>query len=72
MSNQKLKLIVVGGAALFVLWKVIQATNAKPLQSGIDPNNIKPDSIGRALDKLTSGGVKVNDTPTETINAIGK
>jgi hypothetical protein len=42
------------------------------LQDEIDPTNIKPDVIGRALNKLTGSGVKVNDTPTETINAIGK
>jgi hypothetical protein len=72
MNSQKLMIFVLGGATLFVIWKVIQASNPKPLQDEIDPTNIKPDVIGRALNKLTGSGVKVNDTPTETINAIGK
>lgn len=71
MSNRELQYVLVGAATLFVLWKVVQASNAKPLQSNINPDNIKPDSISRALDKLTSGGVKVNDTPEETKNAAG-
>ena len=72
MSNREIQYLLLGIATTFVLWKVIQASNAKPLQSGINPNNIKPDSISRALDKLTSGGVKVNETPQETISAAGK
>lgn len=72
MSNREIQYLIVGAAAVFVLFKVIQASNAKPLQSSIDPKNIEPDSISRALTKLTTGGVKVNDTPDETKNAAGK
>ena len=72
MSNQNLKYLIVGGAALFVLWQLFKRETAKPLQSEINPNAIQPDSISRALDKLTNGSVKVNDTPTETKNAAGQ
>lgn len=72
MTNQKVQYIVIGLAVTYVLYKVIVASNAKPLQKNIDPNNIKPDSISRALNKLTDVGVKVNPTPEETKNAVGK
>jgi hypothetical protein len=72
MTNQKVQYIVIGLAVTYVLYKVIVASNAKPLQKNIDPNNIQPDSISRALNKLTDVGVKVNPTPEETKNAVGK
>ena len=72
MSSRELNYLIVGAAAVFVLFKVVQATNAQPLQASIDPQNIEPDSISRALSKLTTGGVKVNETPEETKNAAGK
>jgi hypothetical protein len=72
MSNQQLKYLIVGGAALLVLWQLIKRETAKPLQSNINPQAIEPDSIARALSKLADGSVKVNDTPTETKNAAGQ
>jgi hypothetical protein len=49
--------------------KIYFASTATPLQDGIEPNNIKPDTIQRALNKLTQGDVMVNDTPEETKQA---
>ena len=72
MSNRQIQYLIAGVAVSYVLYKVIVASNAKPLQSNIDPSKIEPDSISRALGKLTSGGIKVNETPEETKNAAGK
>ena len=69
MSNQKITYMLVGALAFYVLYKVVQTDREKPLQSDINPAAIEPDSIARALSKLSNGGVKVNDTPKETIEA---
>jgi hypothetical protein len=50
----------------------MRTNSAKALSTDIQPNAIEPDGIERALTKLKTGEVKVNDTPEETKNAIGK
>jgi hypothetical protein len=76
MSDNNLAYFIVGVAAVIVLIKVLEKDSPKPLMSEIKTDapttNIEPDRISRALDKLKNGGVKVNSTPEETINAIGK
>jgi len=69
MGNQKIAYMLVGAAALYVLYQVIQKGKPKPLHENIKPTALEPDGIARALSKLSNGGIKVNDTPKETIEA---
>jgi hypothetical protein len=72
MTDNQTKYLIVGIAALIVLIRVMRTNSAKALSTDIQPNAIEPDGIERALTKLKTGEVKVNDTPEETKNAIGK
>lgn len=69
MNTTQINNLIFGLVALFVIRKIYFASTALPLQDGIEPNNIKPDTIQRALNKLTRGDVMVNDTPKETKQA---
>lgn len=69
MNTTQINNLIFGLVALFVIRKIYLASTASPLQDGIEPNNIKPDTIQRALNKLTRGDVMVNDTPKETKQA---
>jgi hypothetical protein len=69
MNKEQLKKLGIGVIAFIVIRKIYFASTATPLQDGIEPNDIKPDTIQRALNKLTQGDVTVNDTPEETKQA---
>lgn len=69
MNKEQLKKLGIVLVAFIVIRKIYFATTATPLQDGIEPTNIKPDTIQRALNKLTNGDVMVNDTPEETKQA---
>jgi hypothetical protein len=69
MNKEQLKKLAIGLIAVIVIRKIYFASTATPLQDGIEPTNIKPDTIQRALNKLTQGDVMVNDTPKETKEA---
>jgi hypothetical protein len=69
MNKEQLKKLGIGVIAFIVIRKIYFASTATPLQDGIEPNDIKPDTIQRALNKLTKGDVMVNDTPEETKQA---
>jgi hypothetical protein len=70
--NKKLLIKIAIGGCIFVVARAIYfASTATSLNKGLEPENIEPDSIQRALDKLKNGDVKVNETPDETKNAIG-
>ena len=69
MNQEQLKKLGIVLVAFIVIRKIYFASKATPLQDGIEPTNIKPDTIQRALNKLTNGDVIVNDTPEETKQA---
>jgi hypothetical protein len=69
MNKEQLKKLGIVLVAVIVIRKIYFASTAASLQDGIEPTNIKPDTIQRALTKLTRGDVMVNDTPEETKQA---
>jgi hypothetical protein len=69
MNQEQLKKLGIVLVAVIVIRKIYFASTATSLQDGIEPTNIKPDTIQRALTKLTRGDVMVNDTPEETKQA---
>jgi hypothetical protein len=71
MKDKKLQLLILGMAMLIIAKAYANANSTKPLAEEITDGGSTPDKIGRALSKLTSGDVKVNETPEETKNAIG-
>lgn len=71
MGDKKLQLLILGLAMVIVAKIYANKTSEKPLGKEIADGNSTPDKIDRALSKLTSGDVKVNETPEETKNAIG-
>lgn len=71
MNKKQLINIAIGLGVLLVVREIYLASTSTPLNEGLEPENIEPDSISRALDKLKNGDIKVNETPQETKNAVG-
>jgi len=71
MVDNKLQLLIFGLALVIMAKIYANKTSEKPLGEEISDGNGTPDKIDRALTKLTSGDVKVNETPSDTKNAIG-
>lgn len=73
MSDKTLQYMILGVAVFLIAKGVYKKLNEKPpLAEEINDGSAPTiDKIDRALSKLTSGDVKVNETPEETKNAVG-
>jgi hypothetical protein len=71
MKDKKLQLLILGMAMLILAKAYANKNSTTPLADEITDGGSTPDKIDRALSRLTSGDVKVNETPEETKNAIG-
>lgn len=71
MSDKTLQYLILGVAVVLIAKGVYKRLNEKPLGEEIKEGQPTTDKIDRALSRLTSGDVKVNDTPEETKNAVG-
>jgi hypothetical protein len=71
MNKKQLINIAIGLGVIFIAREIYLASTSTPLNEGLEPQNIEPSSISRALDKLKNGDIKVNETPQETKNAVG-
>jgi hypothetical protein len=71
MSDKTLQYLILGVAVYLIAKGIHKQLSDKPLAEEIIQGTPTTDKIDRALSRLTSGDVKVNDTPEETKNAVG-
>lgn len=71
MNDKTLQYLILGVAVYLIARGIHKQLGEKPLGEEIAQGQPTTDKIDRALSRLTSGDVKVNDTPEETKNAVG-